>query len=83
MGKSLLIIGEPGTGKTRAALNLDPKETVIVSPNNKELPFKGGSAKFSAEKQNFFKIENFEGVKKVIEGVNGKMPHVKCIIIED
>ena len=83
MSKSLLVIGEPGTGKSRAMLNLDPESTAVISPNNKELPFRGSASRFNKEKQNYFKVTSFEGVKRVIEGINAKMPNVKCIVIED
>lgn len=83
MGKAILVIGEPGTGKTRGIINLPPDKTVIVSPNNKDLPFKGGSTMYSKEKNNYFRTVTFDGIKAVIEGVDKKMPNVKYIIIED
>jgi hypothetical protein len=83
MAKAILVVGESGTGKSRALLNLDPATTVILSPNRKDLPFKGGASMYNTEKQNFFKVPNFESLKKMLEGVSAKMPHVKCIIIED
>lgn len=82
MGKSLLILGEPGSGKSRAMINLNSETTVIVSPNNKDLPFKGGATKYVVDK-NYFKVTSFEGIQKVIEGVNAKMPKIQCIVIED
>jgi hypothetical protein len=38
---AILVLGEPGTGKSRAIKNLDPKTTFIIKPNNKQLPFQG------------------------------------------
>lgn len=38
---AILVLGEPGTGKSRAIKGLDPKTTVILKPNNKALPFPG------------------------------------------
>jgi hypothetical protein len=68
--------------KSRALLNLDSSKTVIVSPNNKDLPFKSGSTKYVLN-TNYFKVISFEGIQKVIEGINAKMPEIKHIIIED
>lgn len=83
MAKAILVLGEPGSGKSVGIRNLDPSKTVILSPNNKDLPFKGGSAKYNTENQNFFNVPNFESVQKMVEGVNAKMKHVNCLVIED
>lgn len=83
MGKLILTLGEPGSGKSRAILNLDPAKTVVIQPNNKDLPFRGGAAKYSAEKKNLIKINSFENIKKVMEAVNKQMPHVQYVVIED
>lgn len=83
MGKLILTLGEPGSGKSRAILNLDPAKTVVVQPNNKDLPFRGGAVKYSAEKKNLIKINNFENIKKVVEAVNKQMPQIQYLIVED
>jgi len=83
MAKAILVLGEPGSGKSASIRNLDPSKTVILSPNNKDLPFKGGSAKYNTENQNFFKVPNFESVQKMIEGVNTQMKHVNYLIADD
>ena len=38
----ILYIGDSGSGKSTALRNLDPKETVIITPNSKSLPFPKG-----------------------------------------
>lgn len=83
MGKLILTLGEPGSGKSRAILNLDPAKTVVVQPNNKDLPFRGGAVKYSAEKKNLIKINTFENIKKVVEAVNKQMPQIQYLIVED
>ena len=52
MGRIILTIGEPGTGKSRGILNLDENTTLLIKPNRKELPFKGGAVKYSVDKGN-------------------------------
>jgi len=37
MARFILIEGNPGSGKSRSLVNLDPKTTVILSPNTKDL----------------------------------------------
>lgn len=46
MKNILTIIGPSGSGKTAAGRNLDPKTTLWIVPENKELPFPGGRSNF-------------------------------------
>lgn len=82
MGRIILVIGEPGTGKSRAMLNLDENTTLLVKPNRKELPFKGGAVKYSTKKGNVVHCTTFPELKTILtkanEGVN-----FKTIVIED
>lgn len=39
MGYNILIMGEPGTGKTFSIRNCNPLETVVINPLGKPLPF--------------------------------------------
>jgi hypothetical protein len=41
MARKVLIIGQTGTGKTWSAGTLDPASTIIICPDEKELPFRG------------------------------------------
>lgn len=40
MSYATLILGEPGTGKTCSLRNLDPKNTLLIQPIRKPLPFR-------------------------------------------
>ena len=40
MSISVLILGESGTGKTCSLRNLDPKDTLLIQPVRKPLPFR-------------------------------------------
>lgn len=89
---AILVIGEPGTGKTRAAKNLDPGKTVIIKPNNKPLPFPGWKKMYSGS--NMFTLKTFGAVRNLIMGIDpttkkktGKgindAKHITTVIIED
>jgi len=80
---SYMIIGEPGTGKSTSCRNLDPKETVFITPNQKPLPFKGGKSKYSFDKKNLFRCTDFKKLSQYIDSINEKAPHVKYIVVED
>lgn len=67
----ILAIGEPGTGKSRAIKNLDPKKTVIIKPNNKALPFPGWKAMYK-DKENMFLYKTLSGVRNLILGIDPK-----------
>lgn len=49
----LAIVGNPSTGKSTSLRTLPPKETFIITPNIKTLPFRGASKNYSlASKSN-------------------------------
>ena len=82
MGRIILAIGEPGSGKSRAILNLDENTTLLVKPNRKELPFKGGAVKYSAEKGNVVNCSTFPDLKVILTKANDGTKF-KTIVIED
>jgi len=82
MGRIILTIGEPGTGKSRAILNLDENTTLLVKPNRKELPFKGGAVKYSKEKGNVVNCSTFPELKTILISANNGAKF-KTIIVED
>jgi len=82
MGKIILVEGEPGTGKSRAIKNLNPETTIIVQPNNKDLPFKGGRTMYNEKKGNVIKTKSFIDLRQILKAVN-EGSKFKTIIIED
>jgi len=82
MGKLIIVEGEPGTGKSRGIMNLDPKTTLILSPNNKDLPFPGGRRLYSKELKNLVQLNSIAQIGDILKKVNeGKA--FKTVIIED
>lgn len=81
MARAILVIGEPGTGKSRAIKGLDPKKTVIIKPNSKELPFRGAAKSYIVGK-NMFVVQTFAAVGKLLDEIN-KAKHIKNVVIED
>lgn len=82
MGRIILVLGEPGTGKSRAMKNLDPKKTIIIKPNSKELPWRG-AAKDYVEGRNIFLKRTFKGVAEMITAANAEKSVITTIIVED
>lgn len=84
MGCMVLVIGEPGTGKSTAIENLDPESTVIIKPNNKALPFRGGAVKYSQDKKNVVVCKDFKELEGILTSINSSTTgKVKTVIIED
>lgn len=81
MGKMILVEGQPGTGKSRAIKNLDPATTLIIKPNNKDLPFKGGNV-FYKKGDNVVITTSFKEVRDFLLKAN-QGTKFKTIIIED
>lgn len=80
LSTNVMIMGEPGTGKSTSMINLDPKSSFLIQTLNKSLPFpkkKGGlgDTKFVSDK--FDEIGN-----KLLEISNDKK-EIKTIIIDD
>lgn len=82
MGRIILAIGEPGTGKSRAIVNLDENTTLLVKPNKKELPFRGGAVKYNAAKGNIINCTTFPELKTILLKAN-EGTKFKTIVIED
>jgi len=82
MAEIILYLGESGVGKTTSLRHLDPKHTVIVSPNSKSLPFPGGDAAY-VDGVNHIHTNKLTEVFGVLKHVNDSMPDVKVIVLDD
>lgn len=79
----ILVIGKTGTGKSRSLLNLNPKETILLAPNIKHLPWKSSNTLYNKDNKNRFLCEDFNTLKAYIENINEKSPNIKQIVVED
>lgn len=92
MANKILVLGQPGTGKTSAARNLDPKETFIICPDEKALPFKGWKHnykttykednKLDLEKTNFYRTTSPQVVRSLVKAISDSKPEIKVIVID-
>ena len=83
MSRTILIIGESGSGKSTSLRNLDPKTTFVISPNNKPLPFKGAVKVYNTENKNVARINTFKSLEHALNTINEEQEHIKTIIVED
>ena len=77
----ILVEGQPGTGKSRAIKNLDPATTLVIKPNNKDLPFKG-SQKLYKEGKNSVTTTELSVIRDLLLQAN-EGTKFKTVIIED
>lgn len=93
MAKAILVIGDMGTGKSTALRNLPSDETIIITPNSKDLPWEGGMKDFNEKKGNLISCLK---IKKAVladpKEANGVLenlalanrdPKIKYVVLED
>ena len=83
MAELILVMGDSGTGKSTSLRTLDPKETIVISPNAKSLPFPGGKSKYNKANGNLLKSTNMDALQKTFIAISEKKPHIKTVILED
>lgn len=88
MAKVSLILGESGSGKSRSVKGLPPKNTFVVMPQLKELPWKGSETAFpdfnpETGEGNVLVTKSITRIVKTLQWVNDNRPEIKAIIIDD
>ena len=87
MGNKILIIGDSGSGKSTSTRTLDNKETFYINVIGKPLPFRGWKKNYTRYEPtkggNLLVSHDSEQVCNAIKHINGKMPHIKNIVVDD
>lgn len=87
MGKIVYIVGDSGTGKSTAIRTLNPDETYIINVCNKDLPFRGSSAKYKPKseesKGNLYTTNDHTKILRAIDAIGSTRPEIKTLIIDD
>lgn len=79
--KLILIEGPSGTGKSTAWENMPPEQTVIITPNGKDMPFAGASKKYTVG-VNKIVTNKITDLPKILKQINDKL-EIKYVLIED
>ena len=92
MANKILILGQPGTGKTSSARSLDPATTFIICPDEKALPFKGWknnykttlgeNGKVDLAKTNFYRTSSPQIVKAMLKAISDSKPETKVVLLD-
>lgn len=83
MSNFVLILGATGSGKSTSIKTLNPKETVVLSVINKDLPFPKSRALYNEENKNRFFIPSWDGIISYMDSISNNAKAVKNIIIDD
>lgn len=89
MSDLILVIGNPGTGKSTSMRNLNPQATFVINVANKPLPFKGYKKNYkpftseTKETGNLLNESRAGAIIKVLDFIDKKRPEIKQIIIDD
>lgn len=92
MANKILILGKSGTGKSRAAKSLDPKETFIICPDEKGMPFQGWKnnyktvlkedGKLDIDKSNYYKTTSSETILRLLKYISDNRKEIKVVLID-
>jgi hypothetical protein len=92
MANKILITGYSGTGKTFSLGSLDPKETFIICPDEKALPFRGwkknyvaldpDSGLFNPNTCNFLKTTSWDKIRGAMNFISKNRPDIKVVVID-
>ena len=98
MAKSIMVIGDIGTGKTASLRNLDPKTHFYINcDTGKELPFKGAKnyktvlqdpksnklmGNIDTEKCNTITTTQIKGISYLLNLISNEMSHIKVVTID-
>lgn len=93
MANKILLLGEPGTGKSSSLETLDPSSTFIICSDEKSLPFPGWKKKYQTvikedtkkidlQKTNFYETTSPKTVLALLSTISDHMPHIKVAVID-
>lgn len=92
MARKVLIMGQPGTGKSTGIATLDPTKTFVICPDEKDLPFKGWKDKYKTVydsagkldliKTNFFKTTKPNIVLTLLNKISADLKHINVVVLD-
>lgn len=82
MSKTIIIMGESGSGKTTAMRNLNPEATFYIDCDKKGLNWKGWKKEYSLENKNYMATSSPIQIKALLDKINKEQLKIKTIIID-
>jgi hypothetical protein len=83
MARTILVIGESGSGKTTSIRNLDYKTTFVFDCDRKGLSFKSWKKFYNVENKNYLATSNIDSIWACLKRINNQdLTHIKTVIID-
>jgi len=82
MSKTILIMGESGSGKTTAMRNLDPKTTFYIDSDKKGLNWKGWKEQYNAENKNYMATSKTMDIKVLLNKIDKEQIQIETVIVD-
>ena len=82
MSKTILIMGESGSGKTTSMRNLKPEETFYIDCDKKGLNWKGWKIQYSLDKKNYIATSDGQKIKKILEKINQEQKQIRNVVVD-
>lgn len=79
--ESILIQGPPGGGKTTSLRNIPPQGSIIITPNDKKLPWPGGEKKWTEAGGKIYRTKDLTKLAEAVEQALTK--GFRQVIVED
>lgn len=82
MSKTILIMGESGSGKTTSMRNLNPEETFYIDADKKGLNWKGWKEQYNLEKKNYIATSNSQKIRTLLQKISEEQKQFKVVIVD-
>ena len=82
MSKTILIMGESGSGKTTSMRSLIPKETFYIDADKKGLNWKGWKEQYNLENKNYIATSEPQAIKTLLNKINTKQTQIKTVVVD-
>lgn len=82
MSKTIIIMGESGSGKTTSMRNLNPQETFYIDSDKKGLNWKGWKEQYNSENKNYIATSEPTKIKTLLNKINEEQKQIKTVVID-
>lgn len=82
MSKSILIMGESGSGKTTSMRNLNPAETFYIDADKKGLSWKGWKEEYNEQKKNYMATSDVQTIMTLLSKISNEQPQIKVVVLD-
>jgi hypothetical protein len=83
MADIIILAGDTGSGKSRSLKNLNSKETIVIQPEPKSLPWKDSSKHYCIENKNFVVTDNYTIIQQTLNKISKERIEIKTVLLDD